>query len=492
MSSTVVSAPGKVLIAGGYLVLDQKYSGIVVSTSSRFYTVIQPAQGRSFQIRVRSPQFEAAVWTYAVHLDTELDVRQTSELSSKNKFVQLALHRTLQLALEMKGEAHFRHVLNDGLEIAIMGDNDFYSQRAKLAELNLVPLIASLAKIPPFTPTGVKLADVHKTGLGSSAALITSLVAALLLHLGVIPPSALDSVQNEGRALVHNTAQYIHCLAQGKVGSGFDVSSAVFGSQLYTRFDPAVIKGLMSDNATNTPLLPVLSPSNNAWDYRVAPFKLPPQTRLMLADIDAGSDTPSLVGQVLRWRTSQPAEANAFWDQLSESNDALCRTLLRLSELSDEDTKAYTSCVKYLSSLQPLQWVANPHASPHDARFAQTFYEAHRLTEDIRSRMREMGRLSDVPIEPPEQVALLDACMSQAGVIGGGVPGAGGYDAIWLLVLDPSVSSPEDRPLSRVERVWTSWKALDVSPLSATESLEKGLRLEQIDNVPGMRAALGQ
>lgn len=37
--------------------------------------------------------------------------------------------------------------------------------------------------------------------------------------------------------------------------------------------------------------------------------------------------------------------------------------------------------------------------------------------------MCEMGNLSGVPIEPQEQTALLDACVSQAGVIGGGVPG---------------------------------------------------------------------
>lgn len=41
----------------------------------------------------------------------------------------------------------------------------------------------------------------------------------------------------------------------------------------------------------------------------------------------------------------------------------------------------------------------------------------------IREKMREMGNLSGVPIEPVEQTALLDACVSQAGVIGGGVPG---------------------------------------------------------------------
>lgn len=62
MSSLIVSAPGKVLLAGGYLVLDPAYSGVVVSTSSRFYTVISP--GNAGQIVVRSPQFINATWTY--------------------------------------------------------------------------------------------------------------------------------------------------------------------------------------------------------------------------------------------------------------------------------------------------------------------------------------------------------------------------------------------------------------------------------------------
>lgn len=39
--------------------------------------------------------------------------------------------------------------------------------------------------------------------------------------------------------------------------------------------------------------------------------------------------------------------------------------------------------------------------------------------------MREMGTLAGVPIEPQEQTDLLDACISGAGVIGGGVPGGG-------------------------------------------------------------------
>lgn len=114
-----------------------------------------------------------------------------------------------------------------------------------------------------------------------------------------------------------------------------------------------------------------------------------------------------------------------------------------------------------------------------------------------------MGALSEVPIEPTEQTELLDASMELPGVIGGGVPGgecntyafesylnqssqAGGYDAVWLLVFVHPDITYEEGPLSHIERLWMSWKKLNVSPLSATESHAKGLRLEQSEDVPGL------
>ena len=167
-----------------------------------------------------------------------------------NKFVHLALQCALQLAVEKVATETVRSILRAGLDIAIVGDNDFYSQRKQLEARNLVPTsVASLSQLPKFLPTGISIRDVHKTGLGSSAALITSLVCALLLRFGIVAPESLmqgAGERDEGRRLAHNLAQYVHCLAQGKVGSGFDVSSAIFGSHIYTRFDPAVIQGLMS------------------------------------------------------------------------------------------------------------------------------------------------------------------------------------------------------------------------------------------------------
>jgi phosphomevalonate kinase len=54
----------------------------------------------------------------------------------------------------------------------------------------------------------------------------------------------------------------------------------------------------------------------------------------------------------------------------------------------------------------------------------------------MRRLIRDMSRLSGVPVEPEEQTKLLDACSAIEGVIGGVVPGAGGFDAIVLLVRD--------------------------------------------------------
>lgn len=49
--------------------------------------------------------------------------------------------------------------------------------------------------------------------------------------------------------LLHNLAQYVHSLAQGKVGSGFDVSAALWGSQVYRRFAVECLGGLLEEGA---------------------------------------------------------------------------------------------------------------------------------------------------------------------------------------------------------------------------------------------------
>jgi hypothetical protein len=67
--------------------------------------------------------------------------------------------------------------------------------------------------------------------------------------------------------------------------------------------------------------------------------------------------------------------------------------------------------------------------------------------EQIRLHLRELGIVTKVPIEPPPQTTLLDKTMSLPGVVCAGVPGAGGYDAIFALCIAES--------LSRLQTLWT-------------------------------------
>lgn len=71
-SSIAVSAPGKVLLAGGYLVLDRKYNGLVFGLDARIHVCVKPfnsTSGVAFsEVVVRSPQFQNAVWEYGYRL----------------------------------------------------------------------------------------------------------------------------------------------------------------------------------------------------------------------------------------------------------------------------------------------------------------------------------------------------------------------------------------------------------------------------------------
>jgi phosphomevalonate kinase len=72
MEPRAVSAPGKVFLAGGYLVLDRAYTALVFGLDARIHARIEPINTKSgvtlSEIIVRSPQFRDAVWEYGYRL----------------------------------------------------------------------------------------------------------------------------------------------------------------------------------------------------------------------------------------------------------------------------------------------------------------------------------------------------------------------------------------------------------------------------------------
>lgn len=70
--AVAASAPGKVLLAGGYLVLDREFTGLVFGLSARIHVCIRPLKTTSGvsleEITVQSPQFREAGWEYGYRL----------------------------------------------------------------------------------------------------------------------------------------------------------------------------------------------------------------------------------------------------------------------------------------------------------------------------------------------------------------------------------------------------------------------------------------
>ena len=98
-----------------------------------------------------------------------------------------------------------------------------------------------------------------------------------------------------------------------------------------------------------------LAAANSAWTQEVSPLRLPPHTRLLLADVAVGSDTPSLVGNVLKWRQANPKVANNLWTSLDEENKEFGRTLIGLFAEWKKNTVLYEQVANYLSSMQQIQ-----------------------------------------------------------------------------------------------------------------------------------------
>lgn len=85
LAPTAVSCPAKVLVAGGYLVLDRDYTGLVFGLDARIHTVVEPIKTRAgvsiSEIIVTSPQFREAIWEYGYRLQGEDAGMKVTQLS---------------------------------------------------------------------------------------------------------------------------------------------------------------------------------------------------------------------------------------------------------------------------------------------------------------------------------------------------------------------------------------------------------------------------
>lgn len=355
---------------------------------------------------------------------------------NRNAFVETTLSYVLSYITSVTGQPTITPAT-----ITILADNDYYSTPDAIQEDSTT---SKAAKSSRFHDFAIPLTRAPKTGLGSSAALVTAVTAALLrfyLPSGTFPHATDPRV-------LHNLAQAAHCAAQGKVGSGFDVASAVYGTCLYRRFSPSILAARSLEPGVPRfadELRGVVDEVRGQWDTEIVKdkaVKVPDGLRLIMCDVACGSKTPGMVKQVLAWRAKEGEEAGRLWRELDAANVKLAGELKGIAESGSKDYAGLRGCF-----------------------------------DAIRALIREMGGKSGVPIEPQAQTELLDACGKVEGVVGGVVPGAGGYDAICLLIED------REEVVVGLEKLFKGWNYKGeggggkVSILGVREEME-GVKVE--------------
>eukprot|EP00606_Chrysophyceae_sp_TOSAG23-5_P000434 GSChrysophyteH2.ASY1.ANO1.837.1 assembled CDS len=408
-----VSAPGKALIAGGYLVLEHPNVGLVVSCSSRFYSTIRPIAIP--EIAESNPNLANKVMN---NTSIVISVVSPQFRSQQCYIYDWAAGSVIFMFLTAKG--NFATNGKNTAPIKLRAHNDFYSQIATLQENGLPLFSSSLKSIPNFKacPVDAKTGEVvvAKTGMGSSAALTTSLVGSLLKYFHAIELLGPGNTgYQEEKRILHNLSQLAHAVAQGKIGSGFDVSAAVYGSQLYRRFSPTGFSECMDavlnqnnqgNNLNNSRLVYNSVTNNQLWSgCEAREFGLPNGFNIMMGDVAGGSSSTSMAKAVLSWKASGGKTAEKIW-----------------------------------------------HQSHMDIfhRIISVILEIKSLFKLTRQYLKKMGEEAGVGIEPDSQTKLCDATETIPGVMCAGVPGAGGVDAIYAVTLSAAARL-------RVEQMWSTW-----------------------------------
>jgi phosphomevalonate kinase len=343
-----------VLVVGGYAILEQPNAGLVLATSARFRTTVSvekrsawPAHNavdeRELPVRVISPQFNQDLVYAVTEEDAASDqpehavrVHELRTDQPSNSYVRDTLAVAMAAIVGLKQQApptgqtsetmtlaslaRICQEMDLGVSVLLQADNDFYSQVGRLQSNGLPLTRASLSTLPPFVPClAGEDGSVAKTGLGSSAAMITSFSAALLCFMRRVSVDAREPrLADSHVALVHEVAQVCHAAAQGKIGSGFDVMAAVYGSAEYVRYSTTVLAPLLvSKDAKDAKeresryscesvmqcLGADAAASANAdadakqqlkWDYTANSFGLPRGIDMACADINGGSESPSM------------------------------------------------------------------------------------------------------------------------------------------------------------------------------------------------------
>lgn len=232
---------------------------------------------------------------------------------------------------------------------------------------------------------GLTLKDgsVAKTGLGTSAAVTVSIIGAFLKNLG------FDLAGKETQDLIFKLSAMSHYVAQGKMGSGFDIAACTYGGALrYTRFDADWLKSTLDSGKSMAEI------ANLEWPgLKIEPLTLPKNMHITAAFCGVSASTKVLIPQINAFKTASPEAYKELIEMMHQTTQKL---------------------IAAIESNQP--------------DFIVSLFEANRMV------LQQLGELSGVALETPELKKMLDLAVEQGAAAK--FSGAGGGDSVFAVCFD--------------------------------------------------------
>ena len=326
-----VRAPGKIMLAGEWSVLEPGNYCIVLPVKKYVYAQIKPA---SFEVARCAPDAQSSVPLIFNSQDIGLtDVHliwDGSKLEIQSNISDLKKERFNLCFTVMQNSLRFLH--EQGILI-----NPF--------ELTVISEIS-----------GITMPDsrVAKPGLGSSAAVAVAVCKAILKFHGFDYGSDIESVNNLN--IIFKLSCLSHYTAFGKVGSGFDVACSTYQKPIvYRRFDPEWLMTRASTKQASMPRLnksklettlePKLSDIIFAdWPcLEIREIKLPDDMQVLVGFVGYSASTSKMIEKMTKFKQNN---LEKYTEIMASINSVVCELIsaLECGAVASSATCCRTNC----------------------------------------------------------------------------------------------------------------------------------------------------
>ena len=265
------SAPGKLMIAGEWAVLEGKPC-IVAAVNKRVHSTVEPLTGNYISVSIDDFKLQDIrfVWD-GLRINLFKIYRVETE---KLKFTKEAI------------EVALRFLKEDGI-----GFRPFK--------------IRSYGEDTQVEFNG----EIRKVGFGSSAAAVVAIIAAILNFHGY-----RATVEE-----IYKLAAIAHYYAQGKVGSAFDVAASTYGGIIvYKRFDAAWLTDVIENGEKLAAIV------QDRWPgFFVERLEIPNDMCMAIAWTGESASTSAMVKQMESFKTANPSRYKEIYDDIAYAVELL-------------------------------------------------------------------------------------------------------------------------------------------------------------------------